>query len=248
MNFENLRIDKVFSTLKYSTTKKRWKAENRTSHIIGISLGSHALHDFGYKNFVLSRNSIFFFNQKDDYIVESYNSEESYSMHFSTTEEINTESFCIQLSTTPDEIISLLDKTKLAKEQNNELSLLSYTYALFGEFWKLYNKNYSTKDDRIVKAKEYIDNNYGKENCLENAVKISNLTPRRFGELFKTNFNETPNRYIVKRKIQHAKELLKLQSLNVGQIAQICGFSDVYYFSKVFKTETGISPSKYISK
>lgn len=244
MNFENLRIDKVVTIVKYSTTQKRWRAKNRNNHIIGISLGSCALHDFGYKKFVFSRNHIIFFNQKDNYSVESYNNEEAYVIHFTTTEPIDTESFCLPVSN-PEEIISLLNKSKLAKEQNNELKLLSYVYALCDEFKKIYNKTYYPKDDRILKAKEYIDNNYEKENCLDNAVKITNLTPRRFGELFRTNFNTTPNRYIIKRKIQQAKELLTLQSLNIGQIAQICGFSDVYYFSKVFKRETGISPSKY---
>ena len=244
MKFENLRISKVLSILKYSTTRKKWRVENRQNHIIGISLGSSALHDFGYKKFVLSRNCIFFFNQKDDYSVESYNNEYCFVAHFTTNEEIDTESFCMTISN-PDDFITLLNKANLAKKQNDELKLLSNLYALCSEIKKCYEKTYHPADVRIINAKEYMDNNYKDKKCLENAVRISNLTPRRFGELFRITYNVTPNRYIVKRKIQHAKELLTTQTFSVGQIAELCGFSDVYYFSKSFKKETGISANKY---
>lgn len=223
---------------------KKWTAKNRADHILGIILDGSTFHDFGYKQFVLSRNCIYFFNQRDNYEAIMQESGLSFSIHFTTYEDVDTESFCIPISN-PNEIVTLLNKTKQAKEENNELKLLSYIYALCDEFKKIYNKTYYPKDDRILKAKEYIDNNYKNEDCLENAVKTTNLTPRRFGELFKLNYNQTPNRYIVKRKIQQAKELLSIQSLTITQVAQMCGFSDVYYFSKVFKQETGLTPSKY---
>ncbi|MBO4594899.1 MAG: AraC family transcriptional regulator, partial [Clostridia bacterium] len=41
-----------------------------------------------------------------------------------------------------------------------------------------------------------------------------------------------------------AQTLLKLKYLSVTEIAEICGFSDVYYFCKVFKSKVGLSPGK----
>ena len=52
-------------------------------------------------------------------------------------------------------------------------------------------------------------------------------------------------RHVTEKKIALAKELLPLQTLTVSQIASLCGFSDMYYFSKVFTEHTGINPSKY---
>ena len=46
--------------------------------------------------------------------------------------------------------------------------------------------------------------------------------------------------------IRLAKNLLSSGQFSVTQTAEHCGFSDVYYFSKVFKKETLCSPSKYI--
>jgi len=55
----------------------------------------------------------------------------------------------------------------------------------------------------------------------------------------------TPNRYLVTRKVEYAKKLLLSKELSVTAVAELCGFSDVYYFSKVFRKETGIAPSLY---
>lgn len=51
--------------------------------------------------------------------------------------------------------------------------------------------------------------------------------------------------YIASKRIQKAKELLADQSLSIDIIAERVGYSDYFYFTKVFKKNTGISPSKY---
>jgi YesN/AraC family two-component response regulator len=49
----------------------------------------------------------------------------------------------------------------------------------------------------------------------------------------------------VKKRIELAKHMLESNCLTVGEVAELCGFSDVYYFSKVFKGICGIPPSKW---
>ena len=51
--------------------------------------------------------------------------------------------------------------------------------------------------------------------------------------------------YITSKRIQKAKELLADESLSVESIAEQTGYNDYFYFIKVFKKNTGISPSKY---
>lgn len=51
--------------------------------------------------------------------------------------------------------------------------------------------------------------------------------------------------YITKVKIKEAKKLLRTTSMNVSEVADACGFSDLNYFSRVFKKETGQSPSQF---
>ena len=94
-------------------------------------------------------------------------------------------------------------------------------------------------------AKRYIDIHFKEDNCVEEATKIYQTTRRRFGDVFKTLYNITPNRYVISRRMEFAKELLSAGYIPIGEIAYLCGFSDIYYFSKVFKNETGVSPSEY---
>ena len=94
-------------------------------------------------------------------------------------------------------------------------------------------------------AKAYMDANFTSGGCLGEAVARSGLSSRRFNDLFKGLVGTTPNRYLVLRRIEQAKALLELQSMTMSEIAEQCGFSDVYYFSKVFKQTCGVSPGKW---
>lgn len=60
-------------------------------------------------------------------------------------------------------------------------------------------------------------------------------------DTLKVNFSD----YIVSLRIQRAKELLRDDSLSIQEIAEIVGYNDYFYFTKVFKRVEGISPSKY---
>ena len=111
--------------------------------------------------------------------------------------------------------------------------------------WQISCRRYAGKDGRVAVAMDYIDSHFTEHDCLARAIADSGITARRFGDIFKNTVGITPNRYLVSRRIERAKELLSVEGLSVGDVAEICGFSDVYYFSKVFKSETGVAPSKW---
>ncbi len=244
MFFENLRIKNVRSVLRYRPNIKKWSAKNRKYHIIGIQLNGSALHDFGYQSFVLSRNCIFFFNQRDDYDVEVLETTESFSIHFTAYEEIDTDSFCIPIANT-SEIESALHRAEIAKGAGDELKLLSLVYQLCAAFERIRQKTYFPKDARMFTAKSYMDIHFKNSECLSMAIAQSGLSSRRFNDLFKSNFDTTPNRYVTARRIEHAKSMLEAENLTITEIAALCGFSDIYYFSKVFKQICGVPPSKW---
>ncbi len=244
MAFEDLRIKDVRSILHYRPNIKRWSAKNRRDHIIGVQLSGLSVHDFGYKKFVLSGNSILFFNRRDDYDVEVLEVGDSFTVHFSTYEEIEADSFCIPISNVND-MVHILSRAEAAGSEGDGLTLLSHMYRLCAEFDRIRKKTYAPRDVRMFAAKSYIDVHFSDTNCLAAAVEESGLSSRRFNDLFRAAFDTTPNRYIVGRRIDCAKSLLETGGLTATEIAELCGFSDVYYFSKVFKNETGTPPSKW---
>lgn len=244
MNFANMRIENISGVLRYSPTSMQWEVRKRNSHFVGIMLNGRVQHNFGYQSFMLSENCIYFFNQKDDYKVKVLDPGDSFSIHFTTYEEIDTDSFCIPISN-PSNIVSILQKAEMKHSTGDTLSLFSLLYQLCSEISRIRNKVYSPKDNRIFEAKAYIDLHFKENSCIEMAIANSKLSARRFGELFKSRYDITPHRYIIFKKVQYAKNLLSLGGLSVTKAAEMCGFSNVYYFSKVFKAETGLSPSEW---
>ena len=66
-----------------------------------------------------------------------------------------------------------------------------------------------------------------------------------FKELFIAKYGMPPVKYITHLRLEYAKELLITGRYTVSEIASMCGFENVYYFSSVFKKNIGISPKSY---
>lgn len=71
------------------------------------------------------------------------------------------------------------------------------------------------------------------------------LSRTRLFCVFKECFGMSVSRYVQGKRIERAKLLLDTTSLSVGEIALAVGYAEGNYFSKVFKKETGKSPTEY---
>lgn len=245
LDFGDLKIKEIDCVVKFTAENMNFVTQNRDNHIVGIHLSGSAVHYFENQKFTIDKDCIYFLNQKDDYKVKVLEKGVAFSVHFTTYEPIDTESFCIKTAKATEivRLLRLIEKEFLSK--NNELSLMSRVYALCSELNKIYQKSYFPKDKRMLNAEKYINTHFAENACLAEAAKQSTLTRRRFNDLFKSCFGLTPNRYLTGLKIDYAKHLISTNYFSIPQIAEMCGFSDIYYFYKVFKSETGITPAEY---
>ncbi len=66
---------------------------------------------------------------------------------------------------------------------------------------------------------------------------------------FKKKAGMSMSRYITKKKIELAREMIETKpQMRLSEISDLCGYNDSRYFSRVFKAETGLSPSEYKEK
>ncbi len=246
MDFENIRIKDIDLFVRYTPRKKQSIARNRTNHIIGVKLSGADYHDFGYQTFTLEENSIYFFNQRDDYDVKIQDVGTVMSVHFTTTEPVETDSFCIKIKNRA-EIVNILEKIEhlYTHSAHSDSMMMSCLYKLCAVYSDIRRKTYSPHDKRIEEAREYIATHYKDEDCLDVAARLYGTKRRRFNEVFHRQLNMTPNRYLTSCRMNFAKELLVSGSFSVSDVAVLCGYKDIYYFSKVFKTEMGVNPGKY---
>lgn len=71
------------------------------------------------------------------------------------------------------------------------------------------------------------------------------VTTAHFTRLFSQTVGIPPGRFLKQQKLNYAKKLLVLPEMTVALVAEMLGFSNVNYFSKVFRKENGMTPAEY---
>ena len=98
-------------------------------------------------------------------------------------------------------------------------------------------------DPRVKQAIRYITDNYAEPLTISVVAEAVSLNPVYFGALFKKETHVTFRDYLNTIRLNQAEEMLRTRKLNVTEVAQNCGFTDVFYFSRLFKKHKGIPPS-----
>ncbi|OME29931.1 AraC family transcriptional regulator [Paenibacillus odorifer] len=99
--------------------------------------------------------------------------------------------------------------------------------------------------EKLTKVLTYIDAHIERNITIHELAEIAYMHPNYFIRLFKQQIGVPPIQYITRKKITKAKELLRGTQSSVGEIAHDLGFSELYYFSKQFKKNVGLSPSEF---
>ncbi|SDC41479.1 two component transcriptional regulator, AraC family [Pelagirhabdus alkalitolerans] len=97
----------------------------------------------------------------------------------------------------------------------------------------------------LDQLKSYIDHHYHEGITLEEAADQAGLSMYYVSKLFKERFGKSFIQYVTERRITEAKDLLSHTKQSLKEIALDLGYKDPNYFSRVFKKETGMSPSEY---
>ncbi|NSW89639.1 MAG: response regulator [Firmicutes bacterium] len=107
--------------------------------------------------------------------------------------------------------------------------------------------NSNGADPLIQKVKEYMNKHYNERITLELLSNIVYMNPAYFSVYFKQKTGLNYTEYITIMRIEKAKELLGNKSLKVYEIANMVGYDDFRYFSRIFKKITGINPQRFRS-
>ena len=108
----------------------------------------------------------------------------------------------------------------------------------------------SAQDDSVgsgyvQQIQEYIRTHYIEGFSSQEIEDVSGLSYKYAGTLFKEATGQTIKEYQCTLRLGKAEQLLKETNQPIAEIAQLTGFSDVFYFSKIFHREKGCSPSEY---
>lgn len=99
--------------------------------------------------------------------------------------------------------------------------------------------------ERLWRARQYIDERYDLPLDLAEISKQACLSRYHFLRLFRDTFETTPHQYLIKKRIEKAKWLLRVRSLSVTDICFEVGFESLGSFSSLFRKCVGHAPINY---
>ena len=102
--------------------------------------------------------------------------------------------------------------------------------------------------ERLNRAREFIDLCYDLPLDLNEISRHACFSRYHFLRLFRQAFNKTPHQYLVERRIERAKELLRANELRVTDVCFEVGFQSLGSFSSLFHKSVGHPPVAYREK
>jgi AraC family transcriptional regulator len=96
--------------------------------------------------------------------------------------------------------------------------------------------------DRLI---EYVEQNLSTNIGLPDLAGLSGYSPDHFSRLFKRCFGQPPYQYVLARRVERAKAMLKDQSRPIANVAAACGFATQAHLNSAFKQRTGVTPGVY---
>lgn len=205
---------------------------------------------FLFENYkaTVSTGDLFFLFPGNDYTVEVSKEKDFKFMTVTFSADCNLSGTKPLLSTSLPEMRGSFEEAYHAymlQEPTWRLKLMSLAYCAFEKIIAANTESYR-KENRIQSTIRYIKTNYMDKITLEELAECAGCSVPHFKYLFKKQLGVSPIQYLNNLRMEHAVNLIKSDMYSVTEIAELCGFHNVYYFSNAFKKHTGLSPTAYM--
>jgi AraC-like DNA-binding protein len=97
----------------------------------------------------------------------------------------------------------------------------------------------------LRRAHDHIDRHYQQALDLGQLAAVAGVSKYHFARCFEAAYGETPIRYLTRRRIERAQDLLRAANLTVTEVCMLVGFASLGSFSSRFAQLVGESPTAY---
>jgi AraC-like DNA-binding protein len=97
----------------------------------------------------------------------------------------------------------------------------------------------------LRRARDHVDRHYGAALDLSELAGVAGVSKSHFVRSFEATYGETPIRYLTRRRIERAQDLLRTANLTVTEVCMVVGFASLGSFSSRFTALVGESPTEY---
>jgi AraC-like DNA-binding protein len=97
----------------------------------------------------------------------------------------------------------------------------------------------------LRRARDHIDGHFVTALELDQLARVAGVSKFHFARSFKATYGETPIRYLTRRRVERAQDLLRAANLTVTEVCLLVGFASLGSFSARFTQVVGESPTAY---
>lgn len=134
-------------------------------------------------------------------------------------------------------------------EEHKDMLLSAFLKAAITSVVRMSQRRPKMKESKAQKLVSdiisYINLNYECSVSNEDIAEKFHFNSAYLNRVFRENTGISMHEFVVGCRIASAKEMLRSQEIAIGEVAEKCGFSSFYHFTKTFKKKTGITPSEY---
>ena len=98
---------------------------------------------------------------------------------------------------------------------------------------------------RLRRVKEFVDAKMEDELTLCEMAQSVELSTSHFSRMFRKSTGESPHHFVLRHRVERAKEMLRAAEARVLDVAVACGFKTQQHFARVFRRMCGVSPTEY---
>ncbi|MGI6006684.1 MAG: helix-turn-helix domain-containing protein [Ruminococcus sp.] len=142
-------------------------------------------------------------------------------------------------------IISGRRYERFGTEYEDSLAIYEILMALCGNVSACTEVKYGVKEQTVKELVRYIDEHLDQDLTVRDLAEFSGLSESHFTRKFRQIMNSSPKEYIIRRRMNEAKYLLKTTLSPVKEIAVRVGFHSESHFTNTFTAQNGISPKKF---
>ena len=147
----------------------------------------------------------------------------------------------------PDTAYDLI--IECSKTYKNDFGIILCVYDFINSIEEHYmDKKIPTKNVYMTRAVDYIKHNYNKNISVENIANLLGIERSYLSRLFKTYKNKSTQNYIIDYRMNKAKRMFEEEDMNVSQVCAAVGYTNIYCFSRIFKSRVGMPPKEYMER
>lgn len=236
-----------------------YKYGRKVSGIV-YCISGKAMYDFGGKTFLLEKGQLIFLPASCAYTIRTVGNEPFFhitanfeaahangAVHSAFSEIMNGETYASSAENSAyfkdllERLAAVWHNKKCGYRVLAKSLIYEALHAYFSDAGKLIEEKAGY--GRILPAKNHLDEQYMSNISVTELARMCGLSETHFRRLFVQFLGCSPTEYRLGKRMLKAKDMLLSGEFSVAETAAAVGFEDANYFSRIFKSHTGITPS-----